>query len=103
MKNNSKYFSHSILTADIKDKTVLEQPETDIIVGTYPCTKYSAIADIHGDSTGDDLFLHFFQTYRNCQTRNVYCRKCTRHEKIQSGYGSYDKATGLLCECVLPC
>jgi DNA (cytosine-5)-methyltransferase 1 len=61
MKMNSHYFSHSVLTADIKDKTVLEQPSTDIIVGTYPCTKYSAIADIHGTRTGDDLFLHFFR------------------------------------------
>ena len=61
MKMNSHYFNHSILTADIKDKTVLEQPQTDIIVGTYPCTKYSAIADIHGTRTGDDLFLHFFR------------------------------------------
>ncbi len=61
MKANSHYFSHSILTTDIKDKTVLEQPQTDIIVGTYPCTKYSPIADIHGTRTGDDLFLHFFR------------------------------------------
>jgi len=61
MKLNKHYFNHSILTADIKDKTVLEQPKTDIIVGTYPCTKYSPIADIHGTRTGDDLFLHFFR------------------------------------------
>lgn len=61
MKMNSHYFSHEILTVDIKDKTVLEQPKTDIIVGTYPCTKYSPIADIHGTRTGDDLFLHFFR------------------------------------------
>jgi DNA (cytosine-5)-methyltransferase 1 len=61
MKMNSHYFGHSILHADIKDKTVLEQPSTDIIVGTYPCTKYSPIADIHGTRTGDDLFLHFFR------------------------------------------
>lgn len=61
MKMNSHYFSHDVLTVDIKDKTVLEQPKTDIIVGTYPCTKYSAIADIHGTRTGDDLFLHFFR------------------------------------------
>jgi len=61
MKANSHYFSHPVLTVDIKDVTVLEQPKTDIIVGTYPCTKYSAIADIHGTRTGDDLFLHFFR------------------------------------------
>lgn len=61
MKQNRHYFKHSILTADIKDMTVLDQPKTDIIIGTYPCTKYSAIADIHGTRTGDDLFLHFFR------------------------------------------
>ena len=61
MKKNSHCFAHSILNIDIKDKTVLEQPATDIIVGTYPCTKYSPIADIHGTRTGDDLFLHFFR------------------------------------------
>lgn len=61
MKVNKRYFNHAILNIDIKDKTVLEQPKTDIIVGTYPCTKYSPIADIHGTRTGDDLFLHFFR------------------------------------------
>ncbi|MEI9912271.1 MAG: DNA cytosine methyltransferase [Bacteroidota bacterium] len=61
MRANSHYFSHTVLMADIKDKTVLEQPHTDIIIGTYPCTKYSPIADIHGTRTGDDLFLHFFR------------------------------------------
>ena len=61
MKVNKKYFSHDILTMDIKDITVLEQPETEIIVGTYPCNKYSPISDVHGTRTGDDLFLHFFR------------------------------------------
>ena len=61
MKKNQHYFSHTILNVDIKEKTVLEQPKTDIIIGTYPCTKYSPIADIHGTRTGDDLFLHFFR------------------------------------------
>ena len=61
MKMNGHYFSHTVLNADIKDKRVLEQPKSDIIIGTYPCTKYSPIADIHGTRTGDDLFLHFFR------------------------------------------
>ena len=61
MKMNNHYFSHTILNIDIKENPVLEQPKTDIIVGTYPCTKYSPIADIHGTRTGDDLFLHFFR------------------------------------------
>ncbi|MFP5042450.1 DNA cytosine methyltransferase [Parasediminibacterium sp. JCM 36343] len=61
MNANKHYFGHTILNEDIKDKTVLNQPQTDIIIGTYPCTKYSPIADIHGTRTGDDLFLHFFR------------------------------------------
>ncbi len=61
MNMNKHYFAHSILTVDISNKTVLEQPHSDIIIGTYPCTKYSPIADIHGTRTGDDLFLHFFR------------------------------------------
>ena len=59
LKNNPQYFSHSILNVDIKEKTVLDQPETDIILGTYPCTKYSTIADIHGTRIGDDLLRPF--------------------------------------------
>lgn len=54
-------FDHRVIQSDIKDITVLEQDRSDMIVGTYPCTRYSAIADIHGTRTGDDLFLHFFR------------------------------------------
>ena len=54
-------FEHQVIETDIKDITVLSQPRSDVIIGTYPCTKYSAIADIHGTRTGDDLFLHFFR------------------------------------------
>lgn len=61
MEKNSHYFNHTIVKRSITDITVLEQQKTDIIIGTYPCTKYSPIADIHGTRTGDDLFLHFFR------------------------------------------
>lgn len=54
-------FNHNILTADIKNLEVLNQPRTDIMVGTYPCKKYSTIADISGTRTGDELFLHMFR------------------------------------------
>ncbi len=54
-------FSHQIDTRDIRQITVKDQVDTDIIVGTYPCTKYSAIANIKGMQTGDDLYLHFFR------------------------------------------
>lgn len=58
LKNN---FEHEILQKDISKITVLDQKDADIYVGTFPCTKYSTIADIHGTRTGDDLFLHFFR------------------------------------------
>lgn len=61
MNANSSYFGHVVIKESIENITVLDQPKTDMIVGTYPCTKYSAIADIHGTRTGDHLFLHFFR------------------------------------------
>lgn len=58
MRMNPHYFNHTILTEDLTQKTVCDQPDADIHFYTYPCTKYSAIADIHGTRTGDELFLH---------------------------------------------
>jgi DNA (cytosine-5)-methyltransferase 1 len=43
--------------ADISEKLVAGD-DCDGMVFTYPCTKYSTIADIHGTRTGDELFLH---------------------------------------------
>jgi DNA (cytosine-5)-methyltransferase 1 len=54
-------FKHAVDPTDIRNITVLEQEKTDVIIGTYPCTKYSSIADLHGTRTGDDIFLHFFR------------------------------------------
>lgn len=56
-----KNFSHKVNQADITTITVLDQPEADIYVGTFPCTRYSTAADISKTRTGDDLFLHFFR------------------------------------------
>lgn len=61
MNMNPEYFNHSVLHNDVTAMSVLDQERSDIIVGTYPCTKYSPIADIHGTRTGDDLFLHFLR------------------------------------------
>lgn len=58
LRNN---FKHEVVESDITHVTVKDQPDADIYIGTFPCTKYSAIADIHGTRTGDDLFLHFFR------------------------------------------
>lgn len=54
-------FSHEVVQCDITKKLVLADRECHVMVATYPCTKYSPIADIHGVRTGDDLFLHFFR------------------------------------------
>jgi DNA (cytosine-5)-methyltransferase 1 len=58
MKDNPKYFNHPVITEDMTQITVTDQPDADIFAFTYPCTKYSAIGDIHGVRTGDEQFLH---------------------------------------------
>ncbi len=54
-------FSHEVIQCDITQKLVHHEKQCHVMVATYPCTKYSPIADIHGVRTGDDLFLHFFR------------------------------------------
>ena len=61
MQMNNNYLSHAVINNYIKDKTVLKLPDSEIITGIYPCTKYSAMANIYGTRTSDDLFLHFFR------------------------------------------
>ena len=58
LRNN---LSGEVHECDISDITVLDQADADVYVGTFPCTRYSSIADISGTRTGDDLFLHFFR------------------------------------------
>lgn len=54
-------FNHEVVDCDIQDKLVMLEKPCDVMVATYPCTKYSPIADIHGVRTGDSLYLHFFR------------------------------------------
>jgi len=61
MRLNPHYFSHKVVNADITGQLVKDQPISDIMVFTWPCKKYSTIADIHGTRTGDELFLHSFR------------------------------------------
>jgi len=51
--------SHKLVEGDLAQRLVLEQDSCDIMAFTYPCTKYSRIADIHGTRTGDELFRLF--------------------------------------------
>ncbi len=54
-------FPHEVVQCDITKKLVQSEKECHVMVATYPCAKYSPIADIHGVRTGDELFLHFFR------------------------------------------
>ena len=54
-----KNLGHKVVRSDLSEKLVAE--DVDVMGFTYPCTKYSAIADIHGMRTGDELFLHAFR------------------------------------------
>ncbi|MBV2127959.1 DNA cytosine methyltransferase [Arsukibacterium indicum] len=49
---------HTLVQCDIAQQLVMEQESCDLMAFTYPCTKYSPIADIHSTRTGDELFLH---------------------------------------------
>lgn len=60
-KTLSMNFKHKVNRTDITKLTVLDQQKADVYIGTFPCTRYSTIADIHGTRTGDELFLHFFR------------------------------------------
>lgn len=48
----------NIVETDISTELVLAQDECHGMVFTFPCNKYSAIASIHGQRTGDELYLH---------------------------------------------
>lgn len=54
-------YRHEVVQCDISEKLVLDDNPCDVMVATYPCTRYSTGADIHGTRTGDSLFLHFFR------------------------------------------
>lgn len=54
-------FQHEVRQCDISQKLAADELECQVMVATYPCTKYSAIADIHQTRTGDELYLHFLR------------------------------------------
>ena len=49
---------NQVIQSDISQKLVSDDNDADVMAFTYPCTKYSRIADIHGTRSGDELFLH---------------------------------------------
>jgi len=54
-------FNHKVTRMDITQKLVKGDIGADVMIFTYPCTKYSTIADIHNTRTGDEHFLHAFR------------------------------------------
>lgn len=60
-------FNHPVEQRDITKLLVEGQPDADVYIGTFPCTRYSTAASMSGTRTGDDLFLHFL--------RNVVLRR----------------------------
>jgi DNA (cytosine-5)-methyltransferase 1 len=54
-------FQHEVIQSDITKKLVANEKPCHVRAFTYPCNTYSAIADIHGARTGDDLYLHAFR------------------------------------------
>lgn len=57
-KTYRKNLGSHIKQCDIASELIMEQDSCHGMVFTYPCTKYSTIADIHKTRTGDELFLH---------------------------------------------
>jgi len=47
-----------VIQSDLTKKLVSNDNNADVMAFTYPCTKYSPIANIQGSRTGDELFLH---------------------------------------------
>lgn len=47
-----------VVEGDITRQLAAGVQPADVAVFTYPCTKYSPIADIHASRTGDELYLH---------------------------------------------
>lgn len=48
----------SVVEGDLTQTMARDVMPADVAVFTYPCKKYSPIADIHGVRTGDELYLH---------------------------------------------
>src|SRR5215204_3681481 len=88
-------FAHEVVQCDITRKIVLADKECHVMVATYPCTKYSPIADIHGGRTGDDNSC-IFSACCYPTARALCGGECSGHEEVSSRDGSDDETTGLL-------
>lgn len=51
-------FGHEVVEADLTTQLASRSRDCDFMAFTYPCTRYSGVADLHGTRTGDELYLH---------------------------------------------
>lgn len=54
-------YKHEVIEGDIRQKIVGGDKDCDVMIGSYPCNRYSLAAEIHNVCTGDDLYLHYFR------------------------------------------
>ncbi|HZV71667.1 MAG TPA: DNA cytosine methyltransferase [Saprospiraceae bacterium] len=54
-------FNHKVTHIDITKKLVAGDAGANVMFFTYPCTKYSALSDLHSTRTGDEMYLHAFR------------------------------------------
>jgi hypothetical protein len=105
-------FAHEVVQCDITQKLVQSEKECHVMVATYPCTKYSPIADIHGVRTGESICFCIAATEpsltvglasRSDSPAGGLCgREHSGDEEVSGGHGGNDQAAGLLRTCCLP-
>lgn len=54
-------FAHEVIEGDLRTRLAHDEKDCDAALFTFPCNRYSGIAAIHGNLTGDELFLHAFR------------------------------------------
>jgi DNA (cytosine-5)-methyltransferase 1 len=55
---HGRNFRHEMVRCDLRTRLVKDQKARDVEMFTFPCSRYSGAAAIHGQLTGDELFLH---------------------------------------------
>jgi DNA (cytosine-5)-methyltransferase 1 len=76
-------FKHKVNEADITQETVLGKDDCDVMTFTWPCKKYSKMANLHGTRTGEELFLHAFRHVALYQPEAFVCENVLGMKKFK--------------------
>lgn len=60
-KTQKANFNHEVIQGDLSKSLVKSEKKCNVMIATYPCTRYSTIANISKTRTGDELYLHFLR------------------------------------------